>query len=67
METTGLSTDTDSIVAIFHSDGNWGYVEGEHMLQPYPLEAMVAEDENRDGRADVSVIDEEFNRIVCNE
>lgn len=54
----GVTSDTDSIVAIFHSDGDWGYEEGEHMLQPYPLEAMVAEDENRDGRADVSLIDE---------
>lgn len=54
----GVTSDTDSIVAIFHSNGNWGYSEGEHMLQPYPLEAMVAEDENRDGRADVSLIDE---------
>ena len=54
----GVTSDTDSIVAIFHSDGNWGYTEGEHMLQPYPLEAMVAEDENRDGRADISLIDE---------
>ncbi|MAA80059.1 MAG: hypothetical protein CL916_12460 [Deltaproteobacteria bacterium] len=54
----GVTSDTDSIVALFHSDGNWGYIKGEEMLQPYPLEAMVAEDENRDGRADVSLIDE---------
>lgn len=54
----GVTSDTDSVVAIFHSDGNWGYSKAEHMLQPYPLEAMVAEDENRDGRADISLIDE---------
>ena len=54
----GVSSETDSIVAIFHSDGDWGFIEGEHMLQPYPLETMVAEDENRDGRADVNLVDE---------
>jgi hypothetical protein len=54
----GVTSDTDSIVAIFNSDGDWKFTEGDHMLQPYPLESMVAEDENRDGRADVSLIDE---------
>jgi|GEM_PF-6568155 len=54
----GVTSELDSIVAIFHSDGDWSFVEAEHMLQPYPLESMVAEDEDRDGRADISLIDE---------
>jgi len=59
----GLSIDKTGAVIILHGNGNWTFTERPPLELDYPLESVVAADENQDGSPDITLIDGETGYI----